>query len=220
MQPDIYIGTLRLSEPVIALTGLLIAGTCGVAWLRLRRLPGKTAAQHWVQHFFLLMGLSAFTGALGGHLFFYAAGVPGKLLSWALSIFSLGALAQAAIKHWKQYRPGHNIVWLSYLNLALVLAAVLIAGIQQNFHWVEVHSAVALLGIMAPIEALLYARHRAPGSRQLLLSLPVAVLAVLPHLIKWSPSIWFTYFDVGHIILCGSLWLILRGAESLAPIQA
>ncbi len=72
---------------------------------------------------------------------------------------------------------------------------------------------MALLGLMGPLEGLVYRRRSDPGSRLLLWSLPLAVVAVIPHIVKWSPSIWFTYFDVGHVVLYPCFGLMLLGAE-------
>lgn len=197
---------------------MLIALTCAYSWKQLAPRVQRVPAQFWVRLFFGMMGASALVGAVFGHLFYYKAGFTGKFISWSLSILSLAAMAQAALAHKRQYEPdapGHP--WLSGLNLALMLLAVGISGFRREFHWVEAHSAIAMVGFVAPIEIYLLRKYKASGSNLLLWSLPVAVLAVLPHVFKWSPSVWFTYFDVGHLILCVSLWLILRGAIRLAP---
>ncbi len=221
MQPDLYFGTLRLAEPGIALTGLFIAILCGYAWLHLGKRPTLSLPQRWAQGFFGLMAISSVLGPVFGHLFYYRVGFPGKYACWIFSILSLGALAQAAIEHARPTLSAKVYPLLSGLNIFFVLGALIISGLQQNFHWVEAHSAIALLGFLAPLEARMLRLQNDPGSRLFLWSLPVAVLAVVPHLLKWSPGIWFTYFDIGHIVLLGSLWLMLRGTAALnAPKTA
>lgn len=220
MQPDIYIGNLRLAEPGIALTGLFIAALCGYAWWRLMRLTTPNLPQIWMRRFFGLMAISSMFGPLFGHLFYYWAGFPGKYVCWVFSILSLGALAQAAIEHNRALLSPGTFRNLTLANWLAVAVALGISGIQKNFHWVEAHSALALLGFLAPLEYRVFKKRNDPGSRLLLWSLPLAVLAVIPHLIKWSPHVWFTYFDVGHVVLLGSLWCMLRGAEAIRVVAA
>ncbi len=220
MQPDIYIGALRIAEPVIALTGLGIAVICLYAWWRLRLAPGPVLAQRWMTRFFGLMAISSVLGPVLGHAFYYWAGFPGKYACWVFSIFSLGALAQASIEHARPLLPRAVFPWLTGANLAGVAVAVNAAGLSHSYHWVEAHSALAILGFMLPLEGYVFARRKDPGSRLLLFSVPVAVVALVPVLLKWSPSVWFSYFDVGHVLLYGCFWLMYRGALHLRQVQA
>ena len=215
MQPDIYIGTLRLAEAGIALTGLFIAILCVYCWQRLRRNSTLSVPQRWVMRFFGLMAIASVLGPVFGHLFYYWAGFPGKYACWVFTILSLGALGQAAIEHARPTLAKSMYSTLSAVNIFLAVSALLISGVYKNFHLVEAHTALVLLGMLAPLEFRMLKRWSDPGSRLLLWSLPVAVLSVLPHLFKWSPDVWLTYFDIGHLLLLGSLWLMLRGGEEI-----
>lgn len=215
MQPDIYIGALRISEPVVALTGLGIAVICGYAWGRLRRGKHLAPACYWMRYFFALMAVSAVIGPFFGHAFFYWAGFSGKYACWIFSIFSLGALAQAAIEHARPFCVARLYRGLTFFNLIMMSAAITLSGLTQSFIWVEAHSALVLLGLMLPLEMLVYAKRRDPGSRLLLWSLSVAVFAIIPVALKWSPGVWFSSFDVGHVVLYGFFWITLHGAERL-----
>jgi len=215
MQPDIYLGTLRISEPVIVLTGLGIALICGYACRRLLQRQETAPAYRWMIRFFALMAVSSVLGPFLGHAFTYWAGFPGKYACWIFSIFSLGALSQAAIEH---ARPFFSVLWyrgLTLLNLLGMSAAVTVAGLTQSFICVEVHSALAVLGFMLPLEGLVYARRRDPGSRLFLQALPIAVVSLVPVALKWSPGIWFTHLDVGHVLLYPYFILLMLGAERM-----
>lgn len=41
----------------------------------------------------------------------------------------------------------------------------------------------------------------------------LSAVAVVPHLLKFSPSPWFCYFDIGHVLMCGALWVFMLAAE-------
>lgn len=216
MQPDIFIGSLRISEPVIALTGLGIAFVCGYAWYRLLCRKKQAPAYRWMTRFFALMVVSSVLGPLLGHAFYYRAGFSGKYACWIFSIFSLGALAQAAIEHARPFRSARFYRGLTLFNLMGISAAITLSGLTQSFVWVEIHSALALLGFMLPLEWLVYSKRRDAGSRLLLLSLPVAVVSLIPIVFNWSPGVWFSSFDAGHIILYLFFWIIMLGAEQMA----
>lgn len=216
MQPDIYINSVRLAEPGIAFTGLLIALLCAWAWRRLRLRQARTVAQNWMLRFFALMGIASVLGPIFGHLFYYRVGFPGKYACWVFTILASAALAQAALEHLKQNLAESTYRLLSGLNISLAAAALAISAGQRNFHWVEAHTAVTLLGLMAPLEWQAWRQWKDAGSRSMLLALPAAALSVVPHLLKWSPGVWLTYFDLGHLLLLPCLWLMLRGAERWA----
>ncbi len=132
MQPDIYLGDLRIAEPVITLTGLGIAGVCLYAWLRLGRLQPILPAQRWMRYFFGSMTISSLIGPFFGHAFNYWAGFPGKYGCWVFSMLALTALAQAAIVHAAPVlRAGWN-TWLTRLNWTVFGLALVIAARQQT----------------------------------------------------------------------------------------
>lgn len=215
IQPDIYFGSLRIAEPVIALTGLLIGFLSFYAWRRLRRQRPKTLPLKYFSLFFLFLAISSVIGPFFGHAFHYWAGFPGKAACWTFIMLSQAALAQGAIEHTRPLFPGSAYWLLSILNVLALLAALGVSLYYRSFPWVEAHIAFTMIGLMAPLEALQFYFSRGPGSKLILLSLPLSILAVMPHLAKWSPSVWFTYWDAGHLIACASLWLIMLGAERI-----
>lgn len=216
MQPDLYFGSLRICEASISLTGLGIALVCGYAWYRLSRRQERSLPYRWMIRFFALMTISSILGPFLGHAFSWWAGFSGKYACWIFSIFSLGALAQAAIEHAQPFLAARTYHSLTGLNLLGMSAAITAAGLTQSFVWVEVHSALAMLGFMLPLERLVYAKRKDPGSRLLLWSLPVAVVSLIPVVLKWSPHTWFCHLDVGHVLLYPCFWLMMLGAERMA----
>lgn len=216
MQPDIYIGALRIAEPVIALTGLGIAAVCVYAYRRLARRPEQTATYRWMMRFFLLMAASSVVGPFWGHAFNYWAGFTGKYACWIFSIFSLGALAQASVEHARPLLAVYVYRGLTLLNLLCMSVAITVSGlIQGGYLWMVGHSALVMLGFMLPLQASVFAKRRDPGSRLLLWSLPVAILSFIPVVLKWSPDIWFTYFDLGHVLLYPFFWIMMLGTERM-----
>lgn len=215
IQPDIYIAGIRLAEPVIAGTGLLIFSFCMYAWHRLRRRNPAILPVRLIRLFFLFLAASALTGAFFGHLFSYWAGIFGKAVCWTFSITSFAILAQAAIVHARPFLSLWSVRVLTTLNGLSVIGAIELTSFHQSYYSVEVHCAFALFFLIMPLEILIFSKRRDPGSRMLLWAVPLSIIAVIPHLLQWSPSVWFTAADVSHVLVLGSLWAILMGGERL-----
>jgi hypothetical protein len=215
MQPDIYLGSIRIAQPVMALTDLPALLICLYAFIQMRRVGFPSVTSRLFAGFFICMGLSMLTGALLGHAFNYKAGFPGKAISWVFSMVGLAALAQAALERARPFQSVNTWKILTGIGTAGLVLAISRTLSTESFQWVEIFSAFALVGLLAPLEWFLMKRRPDAAGFYLLWSVPVAFLAVLPHIFKWSPSVWFTYFDVGHLIVCGSLWLIMLGALSI-----
>lgn len=215
-QPDLILGGLRLGEPVTAFTSLLMAILCLYSWRRLGKAPNAIAQSDYFRFFFLLMAISAFLGAVVGHLFLYMLPFAFKIPGWILGMAALAALVQASI--WRTIGV-LNDQWIhkvSMLNkMALVAGSAWLVG-SLWFPVVEFHAAVGLLGMVFPMEYMLYKKNADVSSRYMLSGIGLLVLAVLFHIGKVSFSIWFSFFDIAHVIMCGAFWCFLKGAESVA----
>ncbi|MBL7780263.1 MAG: light-harvesting protein [Saprospiraceae bacterium] len=78
----------------------------------------------------------------------------------------------------------------------------------------EIQSAFCLLLIVTTLEVYRLRKVNDPESRYILGGILLAVAAVAVHGLKWSFGPWFTFFDIGHVFLCGTMWMIMRGAEA------
>ncbi|HLP95710.1 MAG TPA: hypothetical protein VK168_16820 [Saprospiraceae bacterium] len=215
-QPDLLIGGLRLGEPMTAFTSLLMASVCLYAWYRLGRTGDFTPEVHYFRLFFLLMCLSAAAGAIIGHLFLYLFPFSLKIPGWMLGMIALAALVQASVLRMDGVLQGGWTGRIVRLNvLTLVLGSVwLITALW--FPVVEIHAAVGLLCMVLPMEYLRYRRTSSESSRYMLAGIGLLVTAVLFHIGKISLGIWFSFFDIAHLIMCGAFWCFLLGAESEA----
>lgn len=213
-QPDLIFGGLRLGEPVIALTSLLMAFVCIFAWLRLQ----KSATVHpeiiYFRLFFLLMGISAILGSVVGHLFLYMLPFALKVPGWMLGMFALAALVQASIYRTARIGNGGYTQKLSWLNsLSLIAASLWLIGALW-FPIVEFHAAFGLLMLILPMEWSLFQKDANETSKYMLWGIGLLVSAVLFHIGKISFGVWFSFFDIAHLIMCGAFWCFLLGAEA------
>ena len=215
IQPDIYLWGLRIAEPVTSLTAIMIAVVCCYAWIRVRKITVKNDVLRLIQAFFLLMALATFFGGIIGHAFLYLLGFAWKVPGWVLSMVSIAALERAAILHARPLMPPFWGRFFSVLNVFELALFLYLALSTLNFHFVEIHAGYGLLIVIGLFEGFVYKKVKDAGSRYVLLALPLAVLAAAVHLARFSFSVWFTFFDIGHVLMCICALMIMRGAEKM-----
>lgn len=211
-QHDISLYGVRVGEPVITLTSLLITLVCGYCWWRLRKQP-DTDAVRLTRLFFLFMGASTLIGGLVGHAFLYLLPFGFKIPGWLLGMVAASALAQASIVRSEDLLSARTKRFFTGLNIG-GFAVLLVAVVSTLwFPIVEIHSAFSLLVIVTSLEIFRWRSIKDPGSALILYGILMAVAAVLVHILKWSLGVWFTFFDIGHLFLCGTMLLICKSAE-------
>jgi len=212
-QPDIIVAGLRLGEPMIALTSILVAVVCFYAWHRLGKAAERDDVLRLSRIFFLLMGISTLIGGLAGHFFLYRLPFVFKTPGWVLGMIAVSALEQAAIVRARPFIEsgwGRALTWLNILELTLALWFV---TATFWFPGVEIHSTFGFLCIIAPLETWLFIKTKHPRARYILLGILLLLLAVGVHILKVSLGIWFSYFDIAHLLMCGAFWCFMLGAE-------
>jgi hypothetical protein len=213
-QPDIFITNIRVGEPITALTGLCISLVCFWAYLSLkhtRKLTQRTGRYLcWV---LLAIGISNVVSAIFGHAFLYSYGMEWKVPGWWLSMLGVALLAQLSVYRSARRLPLVIVRGLTVTNILLGLILATAAAWQLNFKLVELYTAFCLLLVMLPLELRLWQEDRNGVSRWLMLSLAPALAAVSLHIAKFSISPWFNFFDMGHLLLCGTVYCLWAAAE-------
>ncbi len=216
-QPDILVYGWRFGEPVVVLTGLLVMLISFYSWNRLGKVVQQDDSLKLSRIFFLLMGISTFMGSIVGHCFLYCLPFVFKSPGWLISMIAVSAFEQASI-----VRAGLflGVGWsrvLSWLNIIELTLAMWFVTATLWFPGVEIHSAFGLLLIVTPLEIWMFIRKKQPGSRYILIGVLFLLGGVLIHILKFSLGIWFTYFDIGHVLMCVAFWFFMLGAESKQP---
>ena len=213
-QPDISLYGLRIGEPVITLTAILICLVCGYCWWRLRTVLAASDALKLTRLFFLFMGISTLIGGLVGHAFLYLLPFEFKIPGWLLGMVAASALAQASIVRSSDILSRNARRVFTVLNVGGFGVLLLFLITTLWFPIVEIQSAFCLLLIVTTLDVYRLRKVNDPESRYILGGILLAVAAVAVHGLKWSFGPWFTFFDIGHVFLCGTMWMIMRGAEA------
>lgn len=211
-QPDVIFWGVRVGEPVITLTSLLVASLCMFAWLRLGKIPRSETAPRLFRAFFLLMGFSSLTGGLIGHAFIHHFPFVFKTPGWVLGMLAVSALEQVSILRARPFLGARWTQALSWLNIAQLTVALSFVFATLWFPAVEIHSAVGFLLIVVPLEGMMFFKTRSAVSRFILTGILLLIVAVVIHILKLSAGVWFSYFDIAHLFMCGAIWMFMRGA--------
>jgi hypothetical protein len=220
-QPDLFVTNVRIAEPITSLTGLCITLLCFWAFFSLKN--NKTVGQQprfhlkWV---LLAIGVSNLVSALFGHAFLYQFGMAWKIPGWWLSMVGVALLAYWSIQRSGRLLPAMIKKGLHYTNTVFFVLLAALSAWQLNFKLVEMHAAFCLLLIMLPLELRLWQEDRNPVSGWLILSLVPAFGAVALHIAKFSLSPWFNFFDMGHLLLCGTVYCIWKAADQVTTITS
>lgn len=210
--PPIYIGDLKIDEPITAVTNLMFAGLCLFAFLNTRE-QRHFIGPNLYRWFFLAIGLSAVIAAFIGHGFLYYFGFKAKIYGWEANVIGVAFAQTAAIYHTKSSIKESIFKPLLIINYIQIGCALVLTYTIFSFIVVEIHAAISLLLIVCVLEGIHYKKTKSILSKYMLIGVGVTILAVLVHLFKLAISVWFNHLDLSHIIMCGSIVCFYRGVK-------
>lgn len=215
-QPSIYIGDIRIDEPVTTLTDLLVAAVCFYAYVRLRqKSTPKIMVMLMLQYFFLFMGIATVIGGLIGHGFLYALSFEWKLPGWLTSMISVTLAERAVILRSKKYISTSLFTFFSWLNIIELLTFMALSFSTLQFIFVEIHTAYGLLLVVGSFSAFLYRKSRDQSSKYFLYAVGLATLAAIAFSLGIGISPWFNHMDISHVFMALSAALFYRGSVFL-----
>jgi len=208
--PDIYIGSLRVQEPITVLTDLLVVCVCIFAFVRTKIIRPTNGLQLY-RLFFLTTGISTFISAIIGHAFLYQWGFSARIYGWVARIVSIAFGQFAAIYHARKIIGEKKFTWLVWANAIEICLALVLVFVVFNFIVVEIHSAIGLILTVTLLEYINYKHTKSVVSKHMMLGVGIAVFAVLCHIFKLAISVWFNHMDLSHIIIALSVYTMYTG---------
>lgn len=215
-QPDLSIWGLRIGEPVITLTSVLVAFFCFYAWVRLGKIAHAGDAHRLFRVFFILMGFSTLIGGIVGHAFMHQLPQVFKTPGWVLGMIAVSAFEQVSILRARSFLKPGSIRLLNWINVTELGIALSFVFVTLWFPAVEMHSAFGLLLVVLPLETRMYFKNKSVVSEYTLAGIGLLVASVSIHILKISAGIWFCFFDIAHLLMCGAIWMFMRGAERIS----
>lgn len=216
--PTIYLGNLRIDEPITALTDILFSVMCVYAFLKTKSLSSYKAANLY-RWFFLLTGFSTLTAALTGHAFLYYFGAEAKIYGWLFGVVSLMFAPFAAIYHTKNHMKESLFKPLLIIVVIEVIIAFILTIMIHSFVVVEIHMAFGLLLIVSVLEYMNYKDSKSVLSKNMIIGVGICVIAVMCHVLKLAISKWFNHIDLSHVFMIISVYVMYKGVSLFQPSE-
>lgn len=218
LQPPLFIGNLRIGEPMTALTDLVVAGVCFVVFWKLRHLP-KSPLWNLFRWHFLFLGLATLWGGIITHAFLYLLNPWWRLPGWISSMVALTCLGMATVQ-WLAYNQWKRKVAFAapifYGELGLVILVTLLTG---KFDGAAAHSAVIMLFVMV-----LFMRANQeqahPAFRLMVLGVVGFIASGIAYLAKVSVHTWFNHVDFTHVLLAIDVLIFYMAILKLRSIRS
>jgi hypothetical protein len=208
--PTIYLGYLRIDEPVSTLTDFILCAVCFFAFIKTKSLSSYKAVNLY-RWFFLLTGISTLVAAVIGHAFLYYFGIDAKIYGWLFGITAISFAQFAAMYNTRELIGESYFKRLVLINSLEVIAAFIATFITWSFVIVEIHTAYGLLLNVTILEYINYKKTKSLLSIKLIYGVGIAVIAVLCHIFKLAYSVWFNHIDLSHVFMALSIYMIYKG---------
>ncbi len=215
---SIEIAGIKILEPVTTITDLLVTAVCFYAFVHLRTHEHRESKHvKFYRYFFLFMGLATLLGGIIGHAFLYLFSFGWKVPAWIVSMISIALAERAAIMRARPLMHNKLGSFFTYLNLMELLTFMFISIYTLKFIFVEIHAMYGLLIVVFSFEGYIYLHTRDAGSKKILWSVLLAAMAASAHIGEISFHRWFNYFDLAHVLMAISCWVLFSAVQEMLP---
>lgn len=202
-----------MDEPITTVTDFLVAGVGILAFFSLVRI-GQSSHVRWFRWFFLITAVSTLVSSLIGHAFNYHFGIEARIYGWVLGVASATAAQFAATYHARVYIKTQTFRALMIFNTIESIVALVATVWIRKFVVVEIHSAVALLFVLLPLEWYIFAKTKSVLGKNMIIGVLLCVAAVICHVAKLAISEWFNHMDLAHVLMAASMYVMYKGVQS------
>jgi hypothetical protein len=218
IQPDIFILGLRIQEPVITATDLLITIASYYGYYRIHKAGFKDNSRRFLKLYFVFMGTATALAGLIGHGFLYYFGLPWKIPGWFLSMIAIMFIERSAIEHASKFIKKRAVSFFLKANLWELGIMMILTAYTLNFLFVEIHSGYGVLGTVFAFHLYVYRKTRDIGSRYMLWGVAVLVVATFVYNYPIVIDKWFTNSDFAHILMTITTVLFMYGGLNYGKV--
>lgn len=192
---------IRIDEPVVTLTDLLVSVLCFIFAYKIHKSGKKERTFLYFKIYFFTMGIATFLGGVIGHAFLYAFSFYWKLPGWIMSMISIMFLERAVIEHTRIYLKTTVVKVLGVINIVEFITFLTLTIATLDFFFVEFHSGYGLMFVVLSLEGFLFLKTKNQAGKYMLAGVGFAALAALFFMTKISPHRWFDYLCVSHVFM-------------------
>lgn len=208
----IYISGIRIDEPIVTLTDLLVSVLCFIFAYKLQKSGKKEKVFQYFKIYFFVMGIATALGGIIGHAFMYQFSFYWKLPGWITSMISIMFVERAAIEHTRILLNKNLVKAFGVINIIEFIAFLSLTIYTLKFFYVEFHSGYGLMFVVLSLEGFLYLKTKNEASKFMLIGIAFAAVAALFFMNKVSFHQWFNYLSISHVLMAVAAWFFYMGA--------
>lgn len=211
----IHLFGIRIDEPVVTITDLLVSFLCFLFFYHLHKSGKKERVFQYFKIYFFAMGIATALGGIIGHAFMYNFSFYWKLPGWITSMISIMFVERAAIEHTRIWLKDSVVKLFGIINIIEFLTFLTLTISTLNFFFVEFHSGYGLMFVVLSLEGFLFLKTKNKASKLLLIGVFFAAVAALIFMNKISPHQWFNYLSLSHVLMAVAASFFYWGASSI-----
>lgn len=218
MTPEIntiYLGGIRIDEPIVTITDLVISVLSFYYYYKLRNHESNHLTFFYFKYYFLVMGIATAFGGIIGHAFLYAFTFAWKLAGWVISMIAIMLIERAAIEHTRILLNNKIINLLRIINVVEFVIFLGLTFYFLDFFYVELHTAYGLMVVLFSLELLLFIRAKNDASKLLLMAVVLVGLAAFVFMGRIVLHQWFNHMCLSHVFMSITTVLIYKGVKKI-----
>lgn len=218
-QPSIELFGIVFHTPVTALTDVIVAIICFVAYRKLNKLQSRGEVHSLFKYYFLSMGLATFLGGVVGHALMHYLPFYMKLPGWITSMLSVALLERAMIQYAQRLLNPKVGKFFSKLNIVELITFMILSLVTLNFQFVLIHAAYGIAIVVGGFGGYIYYRERSIGSKQMLLGVLACTIGASFFVFKIGLDKWFNHVDISHVFMMIASVLYYKGSRKLIEVE-
>jgi hypothetical protein len=208
----IHILGIRIDEPVVTITDLLVSFLCVLFFYKIHRAKKNERVFTFFKFYFLNIGIATQLGGLIGHAFLYQFSFYWKLPGWIMSMVAIMFVERAAIEHTRIWLSGTVVKIFGIINILEFLTFLTLTIISLDFFFVEFHSGYGLMFVVLSLEGFLFHKTKNAASKNILAGIGFAAIAAIFFMFEISPHQWFNHISVSHVLMAFAATFFYLGA--------
>ncbi|MFK7948623.1 MAG: hypothetical protein AB8G11_13615 [Saprospiraceae bacterium] len=218
----IDIGGIRIEEPVTALTDLLTATVCFIAFFQLHKLKIDHKAFSFFKYYFLFMALGTTCAAFLSHAILYWSGYNWKMLGWTFSAIGIFHIENSALLYFQEETDSKRLNWLSFAFKVQLIVFLLCLSYTPTrlFEVVQINSSLGIVGITFPLFAYLFFKTRKQSYKKIVIAFCMSIVTGLVFNAEITFHKYFNYHDFAHVLMAFSSFLLFMAGLELAKMQS
>ena len=214
-QPSIELFGIVIHTPVTAITDVIVAIMCYVAFIKLNRLPYQGEVHRLFKYYFLSMSLATFIGGVAGHALMHYLPFYMKIPGWITSMLSVALLERAVIQHARRLINPKIGAFFSWLNIIELLIFMVLTLVTLNFQFVLAHAAYGMAIVVTGFTGFIFFKERSLGSKQILLAVLVCSIGAFFFVFEIGIDKWFNHVDISHVFMMIGSVLFYKGSKNI-----